>query len=73
MKLAGEEIDTKIAVLASLSGDRDTNDLARTALEDQQIANADKVARDCDCVGRMTAARLDDPNGLAHTGWTTLV
>jgi hypothetical protein len=51
MELLGEEIHTKIAVLASLGGRGDANDLARAALEDQEIANADVVAGDGDGVG----------------------
>lgn len=48
LQLAGEEVDTEVAVLAGLGGDRDTDDLARTALEDQDVANADEVAGDRD-------------------------
>lgn len=46
MELLGEEVDTKVAVLASLGGGSDADDLARAALKDQEIANADVVARD---------------------------
>lgn len=59
MELLGEEVDTKVAVLASLGGGGDANDLARAALKDQEIANADVVAGDGDCVGRSHLAGGD--------------
>jgi hypothetical protein len=34
MKLLGEQVDTKITMLASLGRGRDTNDLARAVLQD---------------------------------------
>jgi hypothetical protein len=51
MELLGEQVNTEVAVLASLRGGRDADDLARAALEDQEIANADVVAGDGDGVG----------------------
>jgi hypothetical protein len=51
MELLGEEVNTEVAVLASLGGGGDADDLARTALEDQEVANADVVARDSDSLG----------------------
>jgi hypothetical protein len=51
MKLLGEQVNTEVAVLASLRGGGDADDLARTALKDQEIANADVVAGDGDGVG----------------------
>jgi microcystin degradation protein MlrC len=51
MELLGEEVNTEVAVLASLRRGGDADDLARAALEDQEIANADVVARDGDGVG----------------------
>ena len=48
LQLAGEEVDTEVAVLAGLGGDRDADDLARAALEDQDVADADEVAGDGD-------------------------
>jgi hypothetical protein len=59
MKLLGEEVNTKVTVLTSLGGGGDADDLARTALEDQEIANADVVARDGDGVGRRHGADWD--------------
>ena len=54
VQLLGEQINTEVAVLAGLSGGRDADDLARTALQDQEIANADVVAGDGDGVGWAT-------------------
>lgn len=65
MKLLGEKVDSKVAVLARLSRRRDTDDLARTTLEDQEIADADVVARNGDGVGCNTT--LDEANALTHT------
>ena len=74
MKLLGEEIHSEIAMLAGLSRGRDTNDLARTALKDQQITDANVMARDGDCVWASTA--IDEANSLtdsfAYTRWTIL-
>lgn len=50
MQLLGKQVNTKIAVLAGLGGGGDADDLARAALEDQKIANADVVAGDGDGV-----------------------
>jgi hypothetical protein len=52
MELLGEEVHTQVAVLTGLGGGGDADDLARAALEDQEIANADVVAGDGDGVGR---------------------
>lgn len=77
VELAGEEVDTQVAVLASLGGDGDADHLARTTLEDQEVANADEVAGDRDGVWRVTATGLHDADILAHsvmdTGETTLL
>jgi len=51
VKLLGEQVNTKVAVLASLSRGGNADDLARTALQDQQVADPDVVARDGDGVG----------------------
>lgn len=51
VQLLGEEVDTEVAVLASLSRGGDADDLARTALQDQQVADPDVVAGDGDGVG----------------------
>lgn len=62
MELLGEEVNTEVAVLASLGRGGDADDLARAALEDQEIADADVVARDGDSVGR---SHLAGGDGLA--------
>lgn len=51
VKLLGEEVDTKVAVLASGRGGGDTDDLAGAALEHQEVTEADVVAGDGDGVG----------------------
>lgn len=51
MELLGEEVDTKVAVLASGSRGRDADDLARAALEDEDVAETDMVAGDGHGVG----------------------
>lgn len=55
MQLLGEEINTEVAVLTSLSGGGDTDDLAWATLEDQQITDADVMAWNGD--------------GVWHAGW----
>jgi hypothetical protein len=57
MELLGEEIHAKVAVLTSLRGGGNTDDLARTTLKDQEIANADVVAGDGDGVRRRHSGR----------------
>jgi len=60
MELLGEQVHTEVAVLASLRRRGDADDLARAALEDQEIANADMVAGDGDGVrGRHLAGTGD--------------
>lgn len=46
VELLGEEVNTKIPVLTGLSGGGDADDLAWAVLEDDQVTNADVVARD---------------------------
>jgi hypothetical protein len=48
VQLLGEEVNTEVTVLAGLGRGGDADDLARTALEDQQVTNADVVAWDGD-------------------------
>lgn len=55
MQLLGEEIHTEVSVLASSSRGADADDLARTALEDQDVTNADVVAWDSDGVDSIGA------------------
>jgi hypothetical protein len=51
MELLGEEVDAEVAVLTGLGRRGDADDLARAALEDQEVTDADVVAGDGDCVG----------------------
>jgi len=51
MELLGEEVNTEVTVLAGLGRGGNTDDLARATLKDQEIANADMMARDGDGVG----------------------
>lgn len=78
LELAGEEVDTEVAVLAGLRGDRDADDLARTTLQDEDVANADEVAGDGDSLARgATVAGLDNADlladAVAEAGRATLV
>jgi len=57
MELLGEEVNTEVTVLTSLGGGGDADDLARAALKDQEIANADVVAWDGDGVRGSHGAR----------------
>lgn len=68
MKLLGEEIDSEVAVLTGLGRGRDADDLARTSLKDQQVADADKVTGDGDGVRLVgTPAGFDKANVLSDT------
>ena len=58
MQLLGEEINTEVSVLASGRRGGDADDLARSALQHQEVAEADVVARDGDSVGNIGATRL---------------
>lgn len=55
VQLLGKEVDTKVAVLASGRRGRDTDHLARAALEHQEVAEADVVAGDGDGVRGVVA------------------
>lgn len=57
MELLGEEVDTKVAVLASGSRGRDADDLARAALEDEDVAETHMVAGDGHGVGALGGLR----------------
>jgi hypothetical protein len=65
MELLGKEVDTEITVLAGLGRGGDANNLARAALEDQEIANANVVAGDGDGVRR---SHLGDFGNLGNRG-----
>jgi len=51
VELLGEEINTEITVLSGLGRGGNADDLARATLKNQEIANADVVARNGDSVG----------------------
>lgn len=76
LKLLGEEVDTEVSVLASLSGGADADDLARATLEDQQVTDSDEVAWNGDSVGVGTTTGLDVADRLRSTalraGWSLL-
>lgn len=65
MELLGEEIDTEVAVLAGLSGRGDADDLGRTALKDEKIADAYVVGRYGD--GVRSSATLNQADAFANT------
>lgn len=56
VQLLGEEVDTEVAVLTSGRGGGDADDLARAALEHQEVAEADVMAGDGNSVGDIGAA-----------------
>lgn len=58
MQLLGEEVNTKVAVLASGSRGADADDLARAVLKHQDVAKADVVAGDSDSVGHERGGSL---------------
>jgi hypothetical protein len=62
---AGEQVDTEVTVLAGLRGDGDPDDLAGTALKDQDVTDTDVVAGDRNGLGGgTTTARLNDADVL---------
>ena len=65
MKLLGKEVDSEVAVLASLSRSRYTDDLARAALEDQEITDANVVTWDSNSIGSSTT--IDVAHALTDT------
>lgn len=69
VELAGEEVNTKVAVLASGRRGGDADDLARTSLQHQEVTDADVVARDGDSV-RQVLSRLG--SAAAGSGSRTL-
>jgi len=55
VKLSSEQVNTKISVLAGLTRLRDSDDLAWSTLQDQEITDSDEVAGDCDAVSWSTS------------------
>lgn len=51
VQLLGEQVHTEITILASGSRGRDANDLARSALQHQEVAVTNVVARNGDSIG----------------------
>lgn len=67
VKLLGEQVNTEVTMLAGLGRGGDADDLARAVLEDDQITNADVVARDGEgALGRLVGRR--DVSGLGDVG-----
>lgn len=60
MELLREEVNTQITVLAGLRRGGDADNLARAALENHEIPNADVVAGDGDGVGDHSASVVPD-------------
>lgn len=77
LQLAVEQVNAQVAVLTGLGRHRDTDHLARTALEDQDVTNADEVAGDRDGVGLGAAPGLDNadvlPDAITDARGTTLI
>lgn len=74
VKLAGEKVDTEVAVLASLGRGRDADHLGGAALQDQDVAGTDEVAGDRNRLGGGGAATgLDNADILANTNWAPFV
>jgi hypothetical protein len=57
VQLLGEKVNAEVSVLTGRFASRDADDLARTALEDQQIPKSDVVAGDGDSVGGVARRR----------------
>lgn len=70
MEGLGEEIDTKVSVLAGGSRGGDADHLAGTALEHEEVANADVVAGNGDSVGHQRSTLL--PGSTGSTGYANL-
>lgn len=58
VKLLGKEVDTEVAVLSGSGRGRDADNLARTALEDYEVAETDVVAGDGNRVGLVSLGRI---------------
>lgn len=63
MQLLAEQVNTEVAVLASRSRGRDTDDLAGATLEHQDITHTDVVARNGDGVGNGAIAAAGTRSG----------
>ena len=76
LQLAGEEVDTEVSVLACLWGRRDADDLAWSALKDDEVADADELAGDGNSISGAADAWLNEADvlavALAVADWTTV-
>jgi len=71
VQLAGEKVNTKIAVLSGLRRHADTDDLRRTALEKENVTNADEVALNRHATAAETwFNEADLLNGGREGSWT---
>jgi len=70
MELLSEKIHTKVALLASLRGSGNADDLADMTLKDEEVASADVVGGDANSSG---TARTAIPTAWArivsHRSW----
>lgn len=75
LQLAGEQVDTQVAVLAGLGRHGDADDLAGTALQDQDVPNADEVAGDGDglSLGSGTTPGFNHTDIGTGASWTNVV
>lgn len=69
VELLGEEINTKVSVLTGLGGRGDTDDLAWSVLEDNQVTNADVVAWDGEGGGTRLVCRGNNSARLVFLVW----
>ena len=76
VQLAGEEVDTKVAVLTGLRRHADTDDLRGTALEKEDIADANEMALDGHAGATAAESWLDVAHllnrAITNTGWAGL-
>jgi hypothetical protein len=64
LQLTRKEVDPQVSVLAGLGRYGDADDLAGTALKDDEVTDADELTRDRDGVGGKATARLDEADLL---------
>jgi hypothetical protein len=68
VQLLGEEVDTKVAVLAGGARGGDADHLAGAALEHQEVTHADVVARNGHRVGNIARASTSTGRGAGGSG-----
>lgn len=71
MQLPREEVDTEVSVLTCLAAHADTNDLRRSALEQQDVPNADEMALDGHALAAEPWLHVADllDRAITHTHW----